>query len=176
MRRFLRPLLRLLPAATALVVPVPEAQAVVSAATPPEECAVAHITLLWPFHRLPRRRDRAILRRIAGSQPSFEYRLDRIGTFPDVVFLHPDPSDPFREITNAIVMQWPHRQPYDGAFAEVVPHLTLRNGGSVADAQMRAIKERLPILATAREIHLVRPGARRWRVLYRASLAPETSE
>ena len=168
-------LARLLPAPTALVVPVAEAQAAVSATARPGEAPVAHVTVLWPFLRLPRRRDRERLRRLAAAHPAFDFRLSRIETFPDVVYLEPQPSDQFREITEAFVRHWPHLPPYGGAFAEVVPHLTLRVGGDLTDEEARAVQAQLPIQATAREILLIRPHANRWSVLYRVPLATVTS-
>ena len=175
MRSVVRLLAALVPTPTAVVVPVAEAQAAVSATARPGESPVAHVTVLWPFLRLPRRRDRELLRDLAATHPAFEFRLGRIANFPDVVYLDPEPNDRFRALTEALVRRWPHRPPYGGAFAEVVPHLTLRVGGDLTDEEARAIDAQLPIRATAREILLIRPTARRWKVLYRVPLAPEAS-
>ena len=166
----------LLPAPTALVVPVPEAQQAVSCVARSGEQPVAHVTVLWPFLRRLRRRDRATLTELAAGQPAFDFQLRAIATFPDVVYLAPQPSERFRALTEAIVARWPHRPPYAGAFAEVIPHLTLRVGDGLRTAEEQAVRDLLPIAAAAREILVVRPGPRRWRVLYRVALDATASE
>ena len=166
----------LLPAPTALVVPVPQAQEVVTRVAQEGEQPVAHVTVLWPFLRMLRRRDRVTLSELAAGYPAFDFRLSAISTFPDVVYLDPQPSDRFRALTEAIVARWPHRPPYAGAFAEVIPHLTLRVGDGLGTAEEQAVRDLLPIAAAAREILVVRPGKRRWRVLYRAPLDSAASE
>jgi hypothetical protein len=40
----------------------------------------------------------------------------------------PEPADGLRRLTDAIDPQWPEAPPYSGAFAEVVPHLTIAHG------------------------------------------------
>jgi 2'-5' RNA ligase len=126
--------------------------------------------------RTLRRHDRERLKELAAGRRAFDFRLDAIATFPDVVYLAPESSDRFRELTEALVARWPDRLPYAGAFAEVIPHLTLRVGEDLSAAEQQSLEQLLPIAARAREILVVRPGTRRWRVLYRAPLAAATSE
>ena len=166
----------LLPAHTALVVPVPEAQSAVDRVARTGEQPVAHITLLWPFRRTLRRRDRDALKQLAATQPGFAFELRVIATFPDVVYLAPEPADRFRALIEALVARWPDQPPYAGAFTDVVPHLTLRIGDDLSGSERRAVEDLLPITATAREILVVRPGTRRWRVLYRTPLDAATSK
>ena len=44
---------------------------------------------------------------------------------PAVLYIAPEPDGPFRELTDALAQAFPEHPPYDGAFAEVVPHLTV---------------------------------------------------
>ena len=86
-----------------------------------------HITLLFPFvdsESLPLAEVAEIMR---GFEP-FEFTLTepcRFGARDVVLWLAPEPSAPFVAITGALVRAFPAHQPYEGAFDEVVPHLTV---------------------------------------------------
>ena len=41
------------------------------------------------------------------------------------MWLHPDPSAPFADLTAAVAQRWPDYPPYEGAFDEPIPHLTV---------------------------------------------------
>lgn len=101
----------------------------------------AHVTVLFPFLE-PERIDAGVdaeLAEIASRVPSFEVRFDRVGRFPDVVWLSPAPVEPFARLTEAIADRWPDHPPYGGAFEVVVHHLT------VADAAPSPVLDRLEI-------------------------------
>jgi hypothetical protein len=69
--------------------------------------------------------------------------------FPDgATWLHPAPAIPFVEQTAAVWQRWPERAPYEGAFDEVIPHLTISE--TPIDVQLE-----LPIVARAREVMLI---------------------
>ncbi len=86
-----------------------------------------HITLLVPFvdsEVLPLDEVTEIMRRF---EP-FDFALTqpcRFGRRDVVLWLAPEPSAPFVAITGALVRAFPAYQPYEGAFDEVVPHLTV---------------------------------------------------
>jgi 2'-5' RNA ligase len=101
-----------------------------------------HITLLYPF--APREQLSGSLLADLGSffagQKPFEFTLERIEMFPAVVYAAPEPSSPLRDCTDAIHVRFPDWPPYEGAFAEVIPHATL---GEVVDvAEVRPVIER----------------------------------
>jgi 2'-5' RNA ligase len=166
------------PDRTALIVPIPEAESVVGAHRDRLDRSAgwgvpAHITVLVPF--LPPAEIgepvHAALTRIAARTPAFFLRLDRIAWFGDrVVWLAPDTAEPFRALTAAISARWPAAQPYEGAFDEVVPHLTIGHDQPVADLQAAAgeVSRHLPIRARAGTVRLIagrsEPGAT-WSVL-----------
>jgi 2'-5' RNA ligase len=87
----------------------------------------AHVTVLFPFlpaeQLLPGvRRELATL---TAAHPPFDLRFERVGRFPGVVYLAPEPAAPFLELTRAVVRRYPDHPPYGGAFELVVPHLTI---------------------------------------------------
>ena len=86
-----------------------------------------HVTLLFPFMPAaalapPVRR---ALAEIAAAVEPFDARFGAVGRFPGIVYLVPEPGQRFTALTDAIATRFPAYQPYEGAFAEVIPHLTL---------------------------------------------------
>jgi 2'-5' RNA ligase len=87
----------------------------------------AHVTILYPFMP-PGALDagvRRTLAEIAAADEAFEVRFARVGRFPTAVYLAPEPSEPFNRLTEAIHARFPAFPPYEGAFDEVIPHLTI---------------------------------------------------
>jgi BirA family biotin operon repressor/biotin-[acetyl-CoA-carboxylase] ligase len=146
-----------LPGATAIVVPVPEAEAVVGdwrrLYTPSgAEDVPAHVTLLSPFvpaSRLDERGEHAVRDLIADAD-EFEFRLAEAGRFDGVLYLVPDPAAPFVELTGALTARFPDYPPYDGTVTEIVPHLTIAQGSKpLFDGLCVELEPRLPITAVA---------------------------
>jgi 2'-5' RNA ligase len=144
--------------ASTLIVPVPAAAELLDesareAGMPP------HITLVYPF--IPAGRiDGAVeaeLASVLGATAPFEFRLERVGRFPGVVYLAPEPAEPFAALVQALLGRWPEHPPYGGEFEELVPHLTVAYGA----AAPAGVEEALPLEATAREVWLMTrtPGA-----------------
>jgi 2'-5' RNA ligase len=140
-----------------------------------------HVTLLYPFvddESLTERHVRG-LAGVAAGRPAFDFALARLGEFPagagqaTVLYLAPEPSEPFAALTEALVRAFPEHPPYGGAFAEVVPHLTLAWHPDAPLREIRADVERaLPIAVRAREAWLMRLGRRGWTAHRRAPLGP----
>jgi 2'-5' RNA ligase len=119
----------------------------------------AHITLVYPFMP-PSAVDEATRReldRIIASEPVFPFTLARVGRWPDVVFLVPEPDAPFRRLIAALTEAFPDYPPYGGAYDESVPHLTIAQDPRPdwLDAAERALPAMLPIPAVAREALLL---------------------
>ena len=57
----------------------------------------AHVTVLFPFRPVSGlgRSTARTLRDVASESRPFTFRLVRIGRFPDVVYLAPEPDEPF---------------------------------------------------------------------------------
>lgn len=133
---------------TAVVVPVPAAEPLVSAWRARFDRSAplgvpAHITVLYPF--LARECvDATVLAELADlcrAVGRVEVAFRRTGWFDEsnVLWLDPEPSAPFAVLTEAIAARWPQAQPYGGAFDEVTPHLTVAEAAPAAEvARMRA--------------------------------------
>jgi 2'-5' RNA ligase len=157
---------------SAVVVPVPDAEPVVSgwrerfdrSAT---QGMPAHITALYPF--LPRTRLTdgilARLREICAVVAVLEVEFRRTSRFPDVLYLDPEPASELAALTASIAAAWPETPPYGGAFAEVIPHLTVAQGAS--ELELREVEadllSQLPIRTQLTHACLYVIEAGRWR-------------
>jgi 2'-5' RNA ligase len=116
-----------------ILVPVPEAEPVVGQLRAELDRSAsrgipAHVTVLYPFVP-PEQITAAVIGKAAAavaSVPGFDCRFAGTGWFGDqVVWLAPEPASPFRALTAAVHAAFPQRPPFGGAFAEVIPHLTV---------------------------------------------------
>lgn len=151
---------------SALIVPVPEVEPLVGrhrAALDPAAArgVPAHVTVLYPF--LPRREiTEDVLRvvdEVVAAAPVFDIEFSRICWFDEaVVWLAPEPAEPFRRLTTAIWQRFPQAPPYCGAYADTVtPHLTIGQDGP-AEVMLAAAAEvdaHLPVHAVAAEVRLM---------------------
>jgi hypothetical protein len=151
-----------MPRRTALIVAVPEAEHAVGGYRLAHDSsaalgAPAHITVLVPFVA-PEAVDEAAIRDVVAQIPAFAFRLDAVERFDDgVVWLHPEPSEPFRALTRAVWARWPDHPPYEGAHDEVIPHLTVSN-------EHIEVSIELPIDARADHVTLIEEDDRGyWR-------------
>ncbi len=150
---------------TCLIVPVPAAEGAVAghrARLDPSAAdgAPAHITLLAPF--LPLQvvggEDQSWLRRLFAASDPIHFSLARVARFAGVLFLAPEPGEPFTALTEAIWRRWPQCPPYEGAYDEVVPHLTEAVGEGAFAGVEREVAPLLPIGAIAEEVWLIARG------------------
>lgn len=129
----------------------------------------AHVTLLYPFRESTGMGASARAEVAAALAPfrAFPFALTETAYFHDphsVLYLVPEPSEPFAELTLALAAAFPDTPPYAGIHDEIVPHL------SVADRQdalllgeiEAEIGKGLPIEAVAREVELVERGPAGW--------------
>jgi 2'-5' RNA ligase len=125
----------------------------------------AHVTLLYPFALEP---DLEAIRALAAAVEPFDYTLDAVHEWPDgVVYLEPQPSEPFVRLTRQLVERFPEHQPYGGLFTvdEVIPHCTVVH---TDDARARAdtaasVAGALPIPCSADEFWLMHEVNGRWQ-------------
>ncbi|GAA1401070.1 2'-5' RNA ligase family protein [Kitasatospora putterlickiae] len=155
---------------SALVLPVPEAEAVVGPwrerYDPSARLGVpAHVTVLYPFlpaHRL----DAGVLGdlgELLAAQGAFDLAFTHCGDFPGVHYLAPSAGAAARlnALTAAVAARWPEHPPYGGRFAEVVPHLTVAyhdDPGPVA----AGLAPHLPLTARAEAVRLLVFDGARW--------------
>jgi 2'-5' RNA ligase len=140
----------------------------------------AHITLLFPF-KLGDQDDPVALdelQKCFQRFAPFQFSLASVRRFPDVLYLAPEPDEPFRQLTLAIWRQYPESPPYGGKWPDIVPHLSLASISDeqkldrIADDFARASDRRLPIRATAAEVALMQKRCGRWHVRATFGLRP----
>jgi hypothetical protein len=140
---------------SAILVPVPEAGPVVGRLRArldrSASCGVpAHVTVLYPFVP-PQQITAAVMEMAAAavkSVPGFGCRFAGTDWFgEDVLWLAPEPAGPFRALTAAVHAAFPQYPPFDGAFADVIPHLTVGDRPEGGISALRAAQAQvLPML------------------------------
>lgn len=173
------------PTHTALIASVPAAEPVVAEHRQRLDAAAtwgipAHATVLYPFVD-PLGVDEEILVLVAQAVtrvPAFECSFARCQWFgQDVLWLDPDPAQPFRELTTAVSRVFPQHPPYGGAHHDVVPHLTVAERRMADLAAVRAadqaVQLKLPVHARIDCVQLIAgtQAPNSWRVLHEFSLA-----
>ena len=134
----------------------------------------AHVTVLFPFLPLGSLGSnvRRELAAIAAAHEPFDVRFARVGRFPGVVYLAPEPSEPFTRLTAAVVGQYPDFPPYGGAFEEVIPHLTVCESSTAPLDEIAADAARvLPFTHRVSKLDVLVEGTDgRWRSRWRLAL------
>jgi 2'-5' RNA ligase superfamily len=158
---------------SAVVVPVPAAEPVVRGWRQRYDASArlgmpAHVTLLYPFLSAERLTAAALarLRGLCAERPAIDSEFIGTGRFPGVLYLAPDPPEPYRELTEAITATWPEAPPYGGAFDSVIPHLTVADGAAESRLAVieRDLARQLPVSAHLSEARLFVFDGTRWRV------------
>jgi 2'-5' RNA ligase len=162
------------PGSTAIVVLTPEAEPLIGAIYRSNSSAGAdgmttHVTLLVPFvHAGELDRDVDVrLRAVFGSFAPFDFALTRLKRFQGgILYLAPEPSRPFVDLTNRLWSAFPDYPPYEGIHDEVVPHVTVAE--SADDGLLARIavdlEPQLPLACRAEVATVVERGADcRWR-------------
>jgi len=162
---------------TALVVLVPEAEFFVKPFRdrfdPSAALGVpAHITLLYPF-KPPDEIDEVLLAQLRDGFARFApivFALLSIRRFPGVLYLAPDPAEPFRALIRAITAWYPETPPYGGKWPDIIPHLSVASVAHqeelerIAAAFAQASQGALPIEVTTNNVSLLEKRSARWRV------------
>jgi 2'-5' RNA ligase len=147
---------------SALIVEVPEAEPLVRDWRAKHDSSAqrgvpAHITVLYPFVPTEKFDERlqAELRKVFATHAAFSFSLPRVGRFAEVAWLAPEPAEPFKKLIEAVASRYPDYPPYEGVHDEVIPHLTVAEGGAdLQDEVDAAITPSLPIAAEATAISL----------------------
>ena len=90
--------------------------------------------------------------------------------FPEgVLYLDPEPSERFSQLIGAVWTRFPDHPPYGGAFATVIPHLTVvdcqasdlcDDADATMDQAEQAVSPGLPIHGRAAEVWLMTKNER----------------
>lgn len=126
-----------------------------------------HITLIVPFLRadeLCRGGATEALRSVCAKFEPFDVTFARTARFPRVLYLAPEPAEPFVALSRAIMDRWPQVQPYPGRHRAVVPHLTVTTSRppKVFGAVAEALRPRLPVTITVAGAHVYTFDGRAW--------------
>jgi hypothetical protein len=95
----------------------------------------AHVTLVYPFLRASRLDDaetRLALADLFKATPPLRFALARAARFPGVLYLVPEPAQPIIDLIERLVARFPEAPPYEGRFADIVPHLTVAHADDPA--------------------------------------------
>ena len=170
------------PTHSAVVLPVPEAGAVVEAWRQRFDRSAAwgvpaHVTLLFPFVP-PAGIDDEVKASLAAALRgvgTVSFELAELRRFDDgTLYLQPSPDDRLRELTARVVAAFPDYPPYGGAVADPHPHVTVGEAAFAAESAEAetAIAARLPIPCQVEEAWLMagaaEPGG--WSVVERVAL------
>lgn len=162
---------------TALICRVPEAERYVARYRDRYDPSArrnvpAHVTVLYPFMP-PAQIDAEVigrLRDIARAVPRFDYRLVRTQRFPVALYLAPDPDVSYTALTDAVVRAFPEYPPFEGKFAEVVPHVTVAHGDEPLlceiEIELRIALPAAGIPARCHEVVLIENSTGRWEPMH----------
>ena len=173
------------PTHTALIAPVPAAEPLVAEHRRRLDAAAgwgvpAHVTVLYPFID-PSEVDEqviAVVGEAVATVPAFDCSFVRSRWFrQDVLWLDPEPAQPFRDLTTAVLTAFLEHPPYGGAHDDVVPHLTVAER-RLADlpavrAAEHAVQPGLPVTTRIDRVLFI-TGAQApnsWSVLHQFTLA-----
>lgn len=172
---------------SAFIVRVPEAEPYVSQYRERYDASAklgvpAHITVLYPFMP-PMHINTQVLEQVRlaiSCERGFTFHLTKVGRFPGVVYLMPQPSGPFVSLTNAIARAFPSYPPYRGQHAAVIPHLTVAQveepRQSEVAAELHGSLDRSGSIASyCRELILIENSTGRWEYMHAFALAAPAS-
>ena len=124
-----------------------------------------HITLLFPFGT----QEDGVAELFARWRP-LRFSLARVETFPDAVWLAPEPDEELRARILELHARFPEWPPYGGEFPEPTPHATVgkvpdgASAAAVVEAVRAAAEPLLPVEFEAREATLMEEvSPDRWR-------------
>jgi 2'-5' RNA ligase len=162
---------------SALLVPVPEAEALVgawrAAHDPTARAGVpAHITLVVPWVPPEQIKQDHFeeLEELLGGQAPFDYSLAAVRWFGRrVLWLAPSPAAPFKHLTTLLAEHF-ETPPWQGEFPEVVPHLTVGLAGEAGDSSLseaaKDLASKLPLRCRAGKVDVMVGDGADWTVAY----------
>src|SRR5579862_7268647 len=82
-----------------------------------------HVTASYPYLHESRVNAEVIaeLRDCCLEHDAIDVSFARTARFPGVLYLAPDPAEPFLALTEEFTRRWPECPPYGGAYSSVVP-------------------------------------------------------
>jgi 2'-5' RNA ligase len=110
---------------------------------------------------------------LADEEP-FEYSLEKVCWFGErVLWLGPVPAAPFRRLTSRLATHF-DTPPWQGEFAEVVPHLTVGLAGHAVGCTLseaaEALLPELPLRCRATEVDVMSGDGISWELVHSVAL------
>lgn len=147
---------------TELVIPVGCAAPTVAGWTPAARGLVTrhHLTVIDPFVPSFLLDDVVVagVREVLEGFEPFSYELVGVRRFPEVLYLAPEPAEPFIAITQALWQRFPEHPPYEGRFEDIVPHVTLVLGAE-PPGLAEHVAARLPVHGRVDDVWLLMEDA-----------------
>ena len=106
-----------------------------------------HVTVLYPAPGEPVEIARAL-----EPFDAFDVTFTRLDRFPGVLWLAPEPAEPFVAMTEAMVARFPDWPPYGGSYSSIIPHLTVAQ--SQLDETASLIEPLLPVASRVESVVL----------------------
>jgi 2'-5' RNA ligase len=102
------------------------------------------VTLVFPFGDDPD----GLEEHFAQAAP-FDFELARTARFTEgsVLYVSPEPAEPFIELVESLAARYPDYPPYDGVHDTIVPHVTV--GWDVPEAVEVSLAPALPVASRA---------------------------
>lgn len=131
-----------------VLIVVPEAEPAVAALRRRYDPAAvagipAHVTVVHPFAPSALLDDSLVeaLAEVIASVQAFDAVLQRVAWFDRaVLWLAPEPADPFRRLTAAVVSRFPDYPPYGGLHGWSTPHLTVARDAPLEELRAAEIE------------------------------------
>jgi 2'-5' RNA ligase len=121
-----------------------------------------HITVLYPSPA-----DDSAIGDVLARFAAFDVTFPRAERFPEqgVLWLAPEPAEPFARMTKAMVDRFPDHLPYGGIHDEIVPHLSVAL--AQLDETVARLEPLLPLRSRAECVVLYQnAGDDHWRELH----------
>jgi 2'-5' RNA ligase len=117
----------------------------------------AHVTVLWPAPG-----DVVEIAKVLEPFDQFDVTFSRLDRFPGVLWLAPEPAEPFVALTEAMVGRFPNWLPYGGVYSSIIPHLTVAQ--AQLDETATLLEPLLPLASRAESVVLFASAdGRHWR-------------
>lgn len=134
----------------------------------------AHVTLLYPFLP-PKLISDSVMRdldELFAAIPPFSFKLSGVCGFRGLVWLAPEPAEPFMRLTGELCAAYPQLRPYGDGTRTVPPHLTVARSQDIEFLHevTRELTDALPVTASAHEVCLLTEDQPTWRIHSRYQL------
>jgi 2'-5' RNA ligase len=124
-----------------------------------------HVTLIIPFADSSEVEERLEgIGRVLSDFAPFGVALRETARFPELLYLRPEPAEPFVAMTAALADAFPEFPPYGGEFDEIVPHVTVaQSEDEVLAGVERDLLAQLPVKTRCERAWLVENAPTGWR-------------